>query len=140
MEYSGKNKKRYHGFWFECFLLIIVPIALYIMFLLVFGHYMPYRNELNEVSARVLGFGLGSVYHASCFVAGAFAPAWDAVKFRFSNLFENLTYSLKIAAKGYLYDLKSEGIEFWVYLTILAVCAVIGASGIYEYLKYIKFL
>ncbi|MBQ7874627.1 MAG: hypothetical protein IJ306_05660 [Oscillospiraceae bacterium] len=140
MIYKGKNKKLYHGFWFECFLLIIVPLGFYFMFLWLFGSFYPLRKEINEISARALGFGLGSVYHASCLVAGAFAPAWEAVRFRFSNLFENLTYSVKIAAKGYLYDLKSEGVEFWVYFAIICVCAFLGASGIFEYLQYLKIL
>lgn len=134
MIFKGKNKQLYFGFWFECFLLVIVPLAFYIVFLLLFGSFFPARKALNEISARVLGFGLGSVFHASCIVVGVLGPAWEAVRFRFRNFFDNLQYSLKIAVKGYIYDLGSEGVEFWVYVAIICACALVAASGIFEYL------
>lgn len=135
MDYRGTNKKHYRGFWLECFLLIIVPVALYLMFFAVFGAFFPARKELNEISARVLGFGLGSVYHASCFVAGAFSEAWDSVKTRLCNFIENLGYSPRIAFRGYIYDLESEGVEFWLYFIIVVSCAAIAFGGLAKYLE-----
>lgn len=134
MDYKSKNKVLYRGFTFECFLLVVVPVVLYIAFLIIFGAYFPERKVMNEISARVIGFGLGSVYHMACIVAGVFRESWAAVKTRVGNFFENAEISLKIAFHGYLDDLKTESLEFWAYMAIVVCCGMVAAGAIKEFL------
>ena len=135
MDYQSKNKVLYRGFCFECFLLVAVPLVLYIGFLILFSRYLPYRQELNEISARVLGFGLGFVFHMACLVGGVFRESWAAVKTRVGNFFENAEISFKIAFHGYIDDLKTESLEFWAYFAIVAACGTIAFYALREFLE-----
>lgn len=132
MEYKAKNKQLYKGFWFECFILIIIPLVLYVFFRSVLAYFNPTNIHLNKVSAKALGFGLGTVVHMYLWIAGSFDDAWNGVKRRVSNFFANLKISFKIAVHEYIFDLQAESLEFWVYFAIMAACALIAADGIWE--------
>ena len=133
MDYKAKNKQLYKGFLFECFILIVVPLVLYIFFRSVLAYVNPESVYLNKVSAKAMGFGLGTVVHVYLWIAGVFDEAWCGVKRRVGNFFANLKISFKVAVHEYIFDLRAESLEFWAYFIIIAVCALLAADGILEY-------
>lgn len=136
MNYTGKNRNIHFGFWFECFLLTVVPLIFYILFRFLFAKFYPYRGTLNEISARVLGAGLGSVFHGGCMVCGVFEESFEVVKKRVYLFFRNAEISLKVAIKEYLYDLETDGADFWAYMLIVVFYASVAIFGIRDFLVY----
>lgn len=133
MDYEAKEKKLYKGFIFECIILTAIPVGFYLFFKFLFAYFNIGSELINELSARTLGFGLGSVVHMIFFIGGVFRDAIASVKRRIHNFFDLLSISLKIALKGYVDDLKNESVELWVYVFIMAVCAVIWINAFIQY-------
>lgn len=135
MEHEEKRKPPGRGMWVICTLLILIPVGLYYLFLGAFNFYQPGSAALNEASARAFGCGLGTLFHLSCFIAGAFSDAIRAVTFRISEFFANLVVSVGFAFESYWDDMKSDGVVLLVVLIITGVCAGICIWGISDIIR-----
>ncbi len=124
---DGRKKSPYHGIVLSCFLLIIVPIAMYFFMVLVFKKFDKNpHEELNTYTCIVLGVGVGFLFQLSCIFGGLFRGTFSVVVKRVVNFFDNLTISFRFAWKMYVDELKEDGVVFWIILIIiLATLAVV---------------
>lgn len=115
-----KNKSPYHGVAIACFLMILVPVVMYlIMRTLLFELQPASGRELNEASARVLGLGIGVLFHLGCIIGGVLKDSFKIVVNRVKEFFDNLKFSFKLAWKCYIEQLRDGGIAFWIMLGIM---------------------
>ena len=115
-----KNKSPYHGVAIACFFMILVPVVMYlIMRTLLFELQPASGRELNEASARVLGLGIGVIFHLGCIIGGVLKDSFKIVVNRVIEFFDNLKFSFKLAWKCYIEQLRDGGIAFWIMLGIM---------------------
>lgn len=138
MQEEYKKKSPYHGFLLLCLLLIIVPLALYGVLRWAINVSMPVNRALNNATAQAIGFGLGSVFHLSCIVAGAFEDAIRAVKDRIGEFFANLTVSPLFALQCYWDDMKNDGVVMLISALIMIACAAVSADGVRTCLRLLS--
>lgn len=134
MEYQAKEKGPYYGVWQTCLLLIVIPIALYFILYNLIGKFQEF-NELAKYTAMGFGFGIGSLFHISCAIAGLFKGTFKVVKNRIGDLFSNLKVSAKFAFKYYWEDVKSEGIVFWIYFVIILTFIILTITSFTSFFK-----
>lgn len=139
MEYTGKNKSPYYGVWQTCLLLIIVPIALFAGIYFIFEKYQNYSKIINCYGAMGIGFGVGSLFHISCIIAGLFKGLFSIVINRIAEFFSNLSISFKFAFKLYIEDLKTNGMVFWIYFVIVLLFIAFSIYGFIMYFSNISF-
>ena len=134
MQHDGKNESPYRGIWVILLLLAVVPVVLYLVLL---GPLMTWQTrfsrELNEASARVFGFGLGTVFHLSCLIGGSFRLAIQAVKKRVIDFFENVRVSLGFALECYWDDMRNDGVALILMLIPVAVCFAVFCDGLSDF-------
>ena len=117
---ENKNKSPYHGVPVACFFMVLVPVLMYIiMRALLFENQPAMGKELNEASARVLGLGIGVLFHMGCLIAGVLKDSFKIVVNRVAEFFDNLKYSFKLACRCYFDQLRDGGIAFWIMLGIM---------------------
>lgn len=133
MEYEGKEVSPYKGVIGSCLLLIVFPIIIYAMFYAVIGNLQKLGPVQTNNAALGLGFGVGVLFHISCIIAGLFKGTFKVVINRVKTFFENLSLSRKLAFRCYWQDIKSEGIVFWIYFTIITANALVSAYGLYSF-------
>ena len=139
MEYDTAHKHPYRGFFLECIILVLIPLILYGIFWLLFSAFFPLKQQLNELSARALGFGLGTVVHIILYLGGVFNSQIHALRRRIRDFFDNAQISMKIALKCHLSDLVSEGLDLWVYSAIILACATVAVNAVLRYIAlYVK--
>ena len=92
--------------------------------------YDNFSKELNDASARFLGFGIGSLFHITCFVVGVFKNSFLVVKKRIIDFKDNLPISFKFAVKCYLEDMKNDGIAFLVEMACVGFCFAVAINGL----------
>lgn len=134
MEYDNSNKSPYHGMWIACMIMIAVPLALFALVTYVLNNFSPHTQAVNDSTAKAIGFGLGSVFHLTCIVCGAFRESFRVVIKRIAEFFENLTISVKFAFQDYWWNIKHYGVVFWGYFIIMAVCLSICIDGVRDFL------
>ena len=140
MEHVGKEKSPYHGVLLSSIILIIVPIAIYLLFNYYITKYQKFEEEFNAYSAVVLGFGVGFIFQFSCVIAGLTKGTLSVVLSRIGELFSNLSISPRFALKCYIADIKENGIVFWIYFIIIgswelmcSICLRNHLRGFYRY-------
>ncbi len=134
MEYDSSNKSPYHGMWASCSVMIIFPVGLYFLFTYYINEFQDFPKAMNDATAQALGFGLGTLFHLSCAVCGAFRDSFRVVTKRLAEFFDNLTISVKFAFKGYWWNIKENGVAFWIYFVIMLVCFCICVDGLRDFL------
>ena len=87
-------------------------------------------SRANKTFACGVGFGLGTIFHLSCIVAGAFDEPFILLKRRVADFFENLTVSPSLAFRCYAQDIRDDGVTFTVYFLIMLACFVLAVNGI----------
>ena len=137
MEHDGKNKIWYKGIIPTCFVLIIVPILLVLLFYFPMQRYLPENVKtigMNLVSSKFLGHLLGCAFHISCSISGAFTTARQVTKDRWAEFVENLPLSLGFALKGYFHDIKENGFAYFLYAVIVLTNIYICVSNLFIYI------
>ena len=117
-----KNKSPYHGVPIACFFMIAVPVVTYIVIrALLFELQAEMGKDVNEMTARVLGLGIGVLFHLGCIIAGVLKDSFKIVVNRVVEFFDNLKFSFKLACKCYIDQLRDGGIAFWIMFGIMVV-------------------
>lgn len=135
-----KNKSPYHGVFVASFFMIALPIAFYFLFRWVFFKTQTAQTpELNEATAKIVGFGIGVLFHISLAIVGVFNESLKIVKLRVAEFFENLHISFKFAWECYIEDIRENGVAFWILFGIVVVNICFFASGLSTVLQlYLK--
>ena len=121
----------YRGFFVTCLILIGMPLIFYVLVHTWFGMQKSGANlSINKTGAEAIGFGLGTIFHLSCLVAGAFSEPYTLLKRRILDFRDNLEVSFPLAVKCYLQDMRDDGVTFTVYFVIMVICFVLALNGV----------
>lgn len=133
---SIKSKKTpYEGLWVFLPMMILPSVAVTAVLYLAIAKWQPqYGWELNWASAKVFGCGVGILFHVSCWLLGAFAEDFRAVKTRLKEFFANLVVSPGLAFSCYWEDVKALGLAFWIDAAIIVLNACIFADALVDWL------
>ncbi|MBQ4272178.1 MAG: hypothetical protein IJB95_00790 [Clostridia bacterium] len=132
-----KNKSPYHGVPLTAFLMILVPIAAYIfMRILVFKYQAWEQEEINEATAKTLGFGIGLLFHLSLVIAGILKESFLVVVRRVAGFFQDLKFSFKIAWNCYVENIREFGVAFWILFGLIIVHFCLFWSGLSVVIQY----
>lgn len=135
-----EKKGPYHGTILISILLIIVPI----LFTLIFGYFInlweKFPREINNISAVILGFGIGCLFDLSYFVLGIFNKHISNIIKRIKEFLSDAKISIKLAFKGYWLNILEDGVAFWIYFIIITITFKIEIKSIIQCLKMLKFL
>lgn len=135
---SNKHYSPYHGIWVTILMLTGVPILLTLLVLVVLETAQPAFAQLNPPTALCLGFGMGSLYHMSCIITGLLREPFRAVTFRISEFFQNLSCSPGFAFHEYWEDIKSDGVVFIIYMTIILSCLAVALCNLSSALEMLR--
>ncbi len=135
---DNESPKRKKGALFvEMFVLLIFPFVCYVIVRAVIMKYQTFSNELNEATARAFGFGMGTLFHISCFIAGAFKNSVAIVLKRMSDFKDNLSLSFGFALKCYLEDMRDDGIAFLVEMICVISCLWVSIDGLLTAIQFL---
>lgn len=122
MDNENGGKSPYHGAFLSLFLLITVPLVFVIVLSLVLTGFRGSSKNINLMSARAIGFGLGTLFHLGCITCGMFGDSFKVVIKRIIGFFSDLRVSIGTAFHGYLWSIKHHGVTFWIYLLPVVAC------------------
>ncbi len=130
------NKSSYHGQLFSTLILILPPVLLTALFFGTFSLYDRLHGnvELNWVSSKLFGCGLGIIFHISCWLMSAFKKDFQVVKNRVKEFFSDIVISPKLAFVWYWDDIKETGVAFWIDLAVIVANVWIFIASIFEYM------
>lgn len=127
---ENKRKSPYHGVFIAIIFMIVVPVVCYVVFrALLFHNQTHIAKDINESSAKALGFGIGVLFHLSCIIAGVLEPSFKIVIRRVGEFFENLKFSFKLACNCYADDVRENGVAFWLMFGVMVANFCIFWSG-----------
>lgn len=135
MNNENKHYSPYRGVLVVLLALILVPIALFLIIKSLLNGYSRFTPAMDLLTAKVLGFGCGFLFHLSCMIGGAFTPAWRAVKYRIGEFFENLVVGVGYAFTTYWEDMRDDGVVLLLYLSVVAANLAIFLDGLFDALR-----
>ena len=134
---ENKNKSPYHGVPLTAFLMIAVPVSVYILMRVLLSTYQPSEPaEINEASARTLGFGIGLAFDLSLMIAGTLKESFLVVVKRVVGFFQDLKFSFKIAWNCYVENIREFGVAFWILFSLMVANVCLFASGLGDVIQY----
>lgn len=134
---ENKNKSPYHGVPLTAFLMIAVPVSVYILMRVLLSTYQPSEPaEINEASARTLGFGIGLAFDLSLMIAGILKESFLVVVRRVVGFFQDLKFSFKIAWNCYVENIREFGAAFWILFGLMVANVCLFASGLSDVIQY----
>lgn len=125
-----QQPRPYRGFLVTCIVLVGIPLLFFLLIRLWVNAGTPFPLPQNQRFAQGVGFGLGTVFHLSCIVAGAFTEPFLLLQRRIVDFFENLTVSPSLAFRCYAEDVRDDGVTFTVYFLIMLSCFLLAVNGI----------
>ena len=128
------KKSPYHGLWaFILFMLLPSAVMTFIAYCAISKWQSEFGIEFNKASSKIIGYGLGILFHTSCIIVGAFKDDFDAVVTRIKLLFENLSVSPKFALKWYWEDVKELGLALYIDLALMGFNIYIFVDALNDY-------
>ena len=119
MDGYEKEKSPYHGVGMLCLVMIGVPVILYLISRTFFAHQALMYPDLVSLSALVLSSGIGVLLHLSFVIIGVFRESFAVVRARLSEFFDDLKIGVGFALRDYWYNIKTGGLAFLIYFTIM---------------------
>ncbi len=130
---DSEYKSPYKGILIGLFFIIGAPILCY-WFIYTLLEWNDYHKEV-ELTARVIGSGVGVCLHLGMIIQGLLLESWTVVKNRISEFFANLTIGIGFAISQYFKDLKQSGVAFIIYFTPIAVCFAVFVNSVMDLLN-----
>ena len=120
--------------------IVGIPLICYLVFrAVIFENQTRFSKVVNEASAMGLGFGVGTVFHITCFFAGVFKDGIAVVLKRMGDFKENVSLSFGFAVKCYFQDMKDDGIEFLIEMALMVACLALALKGIFTALQFLHY-
>ncbi len=118
---DSKSKSPYHGIFFHLLVMVLPSILLVWLFYEVIMNYQGiFGLEFNWASSKILGCGVGMLFHLVVLIQGGFKKSFMAVVNRLKEFFSFITISPSLAFKLYWEDIKTNGVVFWIYFIIIS--------------------
>lgn len=132
MHNEYKRQSPYRGMWVILIMLIMPPLLCYAIVAGVQAEFSKAPAALDAATAKVLGCGMGFLFHMICILSGVLTAGWEALKYRIREFFENLIVGIGYAFSTYWEDMRNDGVTFIIYLSIILVNFAIMMDGIRE--------
>lgn len=132
MHNEHKRQSPYRGMWMILIMMIMPPILCYAIVSGVQAEFSKAPAALDAATSKALGCGFGFLFHMICVLCGVLTAGWEALKYRIREFFENLIVGVGYAFSSYWEDMRTDGVTFIIYLSIILVNAAIMADGIRE--------
>ena len=132
MHNEYKRQPPYRGFWITMLLLILPPIICWGLFDSLLAEYSRWSDALDSATAQALGCGLGFLFHMICILCGVLTDGWQALKYRISEFYENLTVGVGYAFSSYWEDMRTDGVTFIIYGSVILVNALLTLDGVMD--------
>ena len=128
------KKSPYQGLWAFILFMLLPSVVMTLIAYSAISTWQPqFGKEFNFASAKVIGFGLGILFHFSCIIVGAFKEDFNAVKTRLKEFLDNLSASPKTAFKWYWEDVKTLGLAFYIDLALLGINIYVFVDALNDY-------
>ncbi len=128
------KKSPYHGLWAFILFMLLPSVVMTMIAYSAISQFQPqFDREFNLAMAKTIGFGLGILFHVSCWIAGAFSEDFNAVKMRLKEFISNLNISLKFALKCYWEDVMTLGLAFWIDVALIGINVWVFADALSDY-------
>lgn len=129
---DSEYKSPYKGIIISLFFIIGAPVVCY-FFIYTILEWNDYHKQV-ELTARVIGSGVGVCLHLGMIIQGMLSESWRVVKARVCEFFANLTIGVGFAFGEYFRDLKQNGVAFIIYITPIAICFCVFVNAIIDLL------
>lgn len=137
MEYNAKKKSVYKGIGIVFFFLLLVPIAMFFFFRLIFITYTDHPSDI--IIYMSLGFGgtVGTLFCLICLITGLISDLLSKMFKRIGNLFSNIKIFKGKAIKWYFEDYwRNGGIIIFLFFLWLAICAFSAVFGFINFFSW----
>ncbi len=130
MAINPSQKDPYHGLPLFFFINIAFSLAVYFAIGMVIskgqGVTVDQRN-MDFLQTLIVASGTGLLLTLSLFIAGLLKEPFAAVKERVSTFFEDVGINFKQAVSWWWYNVKKNGIAFWLLTsyTLLQICVLL---------------
>lgn len=133
---SLKTKQTpYQGLGIFLLIMLLPSVAITALMFAVISKWQPqYGWEVNWASAKVIGCGVGVLFHCICWMMGAFTEDFRAVKMRLKEFFANIIVSAELAFSCWWDDVKSLGMAFWIDCAIIALNMGVFVDALIDFL------
>ena len=133
--FEHKNKVWYKG----VFVISILMLALPGIFTLIFYKTMSISRinqtlEVSKYTSIFLGCVCGLLFDGTCILTGLFRGTFKVVILRIREFFLDLQVSFKFAVKNYFYDIKENGVMFWILLALIGSTVYFAIDSIQQLL------
>ena len=132
MHNEYKRQSPYRGFLVIMALLILPPILCWGLVNSLLEEFSPWPDALDTATAKALGCGLGFLFHMICILCGALTDGWQALKYRIGEFIENLTIGVGYAFSSYWDDIRSDGVTFLLYGSVILTNTILMADGLLD--------
>lgn len=132
MHNEHKRQSPYRGMWVILIMMIVPPILCYAIVSGVLAEFSKSSEALDLATAKALGCGFGFLFHMICVLSGVLTAGWEALKYRIREFFENLIVGVGYAFSTYWEDMRTDGVTFIIYLSIILVNMAVMVDGILE--------
>ncbi len=130
MHNEYKRQSPYRGMWVILIMLIMPPALCYGIVTAVQAEFSKAPAALDAATAKALGCGMGFLFHMICILSGVLTAGWQALKYRIREFFENLIVGIGYAFSSYWEDMRTDGVTFILYLSIILANAAIMVDGL----------
>jgi hypothetical protein len=128
------KKTPYQGLWALILFMLLPSVLMSVIAYYAVSRFQPqFGHDINYATAKVIGFGLGILFHLSCFIVGAFNEDFNAVKTRLKEFATNLTVSFKFALKWYWEDVKTLGLALYIDLFLIGLNVYVFVDALMYY-------
>ena len=132
MHNEYKRQSPYRGFLVIMALLILPPVLCWGLVNSLLEEFSTWSEALDAATAKALGCGLGFLFHMICILCGALTDGWQALKYRIGEFIENLTIGVGYAFSSYWDDIRSDGVTFLLYGSVILANTILMADGLLD--------
>ncbi|MEG1528088.1 MAG: hypothetical protein RR248_04470 [Clostridia bacterium] len=136
MDEDQQKKQPYKG------VLIIVAVACgipIVLFFILYGLFLACQPqvsvELNFYQAMCFAGAVGTLFVLAFMFSGGFNEAFKVVVYRVKEFFSDIFISPSMAFKWYGYNIKRDGVVFWIYIACVGLNLFYGIYGLVNFLK-----
>lgn len=132
MHNEDKHQSPYRGFFIIMALLVLPPILCHCLVSSLLKEFSRWPDALDAATAKALGCGLGFLFHMISILCGVLTDGWNALKYRIGEFFENLVVGVSYAFSSYWEDMRTDGVTFILYGSVILVNAAIMVDGLLD--------